>query len=307
MTLLNYFNLQFILLKRQLIDFGLQPWLGFLIVLITFYGFSIYLFTTTTFANYIYAILATGLVFKHNEIKKNNFLKFTFTISFYYKIRLLENLITIAPFILFLCIYKAFYSALIVLFISMVLIFYNNGKQFSLTIPTPFYKKPFEFIVGFRSWFLIFALSYFLTAMSVIYQNFNLGIFSLILAFLVCFSFYNEPESEFYVWVHKLSVNKFLFDKIKTAILFSTLITLPITLVMLYFFKQNIHAIIGFQLLGYCYLVTIILAKYSTYPQKMNLPQGVLFAISIAIPPFLLGLIPFFYMQSAKRLKDILE
>ena len=72
MTLLNYFNLQFILLKRQLIDFGLQPWLGFLIVLITFYGFSIYLFATTTYANYIYPIIAIGLVFKHNEIKKNN-------------------------------------------------------------------------------------------------------------------------------------------------------------------------------------------------------------------------------------------
>lgn len=89
--------------------------------------------------------------------------------------------------------------------------------------------------------------------------------------------------------------------------MFSTLITLPITLVLLYFFKQNIHATIGFQLIGYCYLVTIILAKYSTYPQKMNLPQGVLFAISIAAPPFLLGLIPFFYIQSTKRLKEILE
>lgn len=183
MTLLSYFNLQFILLKRQLIDFGLQPWLGFFIVLITFYGFSIYLFTNTTLAIYIYPIVAIGLVFKHNEIKKNNFLKFTFTTSFYYKIRLLENLITIAPFILLLFIYKALYSALILILISVFLIFFNNGKQISLTIPTPFYKKPFEFIVGYRSWILVFVFSYFLTAMSVIYQNFNLGIFSLILAF----------------------------------------------------------------------------------------------------------------------------
>jgi hypothetical protein len=60
-------------------------------------------------------------------------------------------------------------------------------------------------------------------------------------------------------------------------------------------------------LLGYVYLVTIILAKYSGYPNEMNLLQGILIGISLLFPPILIGIIPFFYLQSIKRLNDILE
>ena len=39
----------------------------------------------------------------------------------------------------------------------------------------------------------------------------------------------------------------------------------------------------------------------------MNLPQGILLALSLTMPPLLLALVPFFYIQSQNRLKEILE
>ncbi len=54
-------------------------------------------------------------------------------------------------------------------------------------------------------------------------------------------------------------------------------------------------------------MMTIILAKYSAYPQEMNIPKGILIAFSIYFPPFLLVLIPLFYLKSVKKLKVFLD
>lgn len=302
----QYFGLQLLMAKRHLMNFGLNPIIGFIIILTGFYAFSFYLFSKSEYAHYFYALIALSIVLKYNETNRNDFLKFTFSKDNYLKIRILENLIIVTPFIIFLCFKKELYTILLLIALSIFVTSINTNKQVTFTIPTPFYKKPFEFIIGFRNWLSLFLLAYFLTAMSVTHQNFSLGVFSLMLVFLVCFSFYNDPENEFYVWVHKSKVNGFLFDKIKTAIIFSTVICLPITLALLFFFHSKIQLIICFQVLGYCYLLTVILAKYSTYPQRMNLPQGILLAWSIIMPPILLALIPFFYLQSYKRLKEFL-
>jgi hypothetical protein len=306
-TLQQYLGLQLTMFKRRIIEFGLNPILGFSIIFTAFYGFSIYLFTKTEYANYLYIIIALGIVLQYSEINRNDFLKFIYPKHNYFKIRVLENLITVVPFIIFLCYKIEFFSALLLIVVSILFSFLNTNKKVNSTIPTPFYRKPFEFIVGFRKSLLGILFAYFLTAMSLTYHNFNLGIFSLLLIFLLCLSFYSEPENEFYVWVHKLKVNGFLFDKMITAILFSTIISLPITIALLIFYQTNIKAVFGFQTLGYCYLLTVILAKYSAYPQKMNLSQGILLALSITMPPLLLALVPFFYIQSKKRLKEILE
>ena len=306
-TLQQYFGLQLIMFKRQLIEFGLNPILGFIIILAAFYGFSIYLFSRIEHANYIYILIALITVFQYSEIKRNDFLKFIYPKNNYFKIRILENLIKVTPFIFFLTCKIEFYSVLLLIVASILFSFLSTNNKVTSTIPTPFYRKPFEFIVGFRKSLIGFLFAYFLTATSLIYQNFNLGIFSLVLIFILCLSFYSEPENEFYVWIHKLNVNGFLFDKIITAIIFSTIISLPITLSLLIFFQTNILAVLGLQALGYCYLLTVILAKYSAYPKKINLPQGILLGLSLTMPPLLLALAPFFYIQSKNRLKEILE
>jgi len=302
----HYFALQFTMLKRHLTGFGLHPWLSIVVATAAFYTLSFYLFTRTVYAGYAYMLLALSLAFKHSEARRNDFLKLTFSKVHYFTTRLLENSLTVLPFLLFLCFKKEPGMALVLIMFSSAMIFINTKRSFSFTLSTPFYQKPFEFIVGFRTWAGVFLLAYFLTAMSLIYQNFNLGIFSLMGIFGLCLTFYTEPENEYFVWIHKLKAGAFLLDKIKTAVVFSSLLSLPVTLSLLIFFRAHIASIVIFQLLGYCYLAMMILAKYTSYPEKINLPQAILFATALVVPPLFLALIPFFYFQSVKRLKVIL-
>ena len=73
------------------------------------------------------------------------------------------------------------------------------------------------------------------------------------------------------------------------------------------FYPNEILTLIALILLSYIYIITIILAKYSVYPNEINLPEIILIGTSIVFPPLLLGIIPFFYTKSIKQLKLILN
>lgn len=302
----QYFGLQITLLKRQLTDFGVNPLVGFMVILLGFYVLSFYLFNKTEYAGYIYVIIAISIIFKNSDSNRNEFLKFVFFKKYYLGIRMAENVITAIPFLIFLLYKKEAYPFLLLFLLAVLATLVNTHQKGSITIPTPFYKKPFEFIVGFRTLIATFFIAYFLTCMAVRYQNFNLGLFSLAFIFLVCLSFYNKPEDTFYVWVHTLTPQQFLLNKIKTAVIFSSLLSVPVMAALLYFFNNHYLIIAGVQLLGYCYLINIIVTKYAAYPKKMNLPQALLIALSFMMPPALLVLIPFFYFKAHQQLKEIL-
>jgi hypothetical protein len=241
-----------------------------------------------------------------SETKRNDFLKYCFKGKEYRKIRLTENYIVALPFIAFLVYEQLFPSVFVLTILTLTMALVNFNSTFNYTIPTPFYKKPFEFTVGFRSSFYLFFFAYFLTFMAVSVGNFNLGIFALLLVFLVSLSFYSKLENEYYVWSYIDTPKGFIIKKIKSGLFNSTILALPIFIVLGVFFFSEKYTLLIFLLLGYVYLVTIILAKYSGYPNEMNLPQGILIGLSVLFPPILIGIIPFFYLQSNKRLKDIL-
>jgi hypothetical protein len=302
-----YFSLQYRMLNRQLTDFGLHPLAGYLLLVLSFTGLSFYLFLKTEFAVYVYFFLAIGFIYVLSESGRNSFLKSCFKTIDYYTIRIIENSLLALPFAAFLLFKSEFLPTLVLMIASGVLVIFNFRNTFNFTIPTPFSKKPFEFIVGFRNAFYAFILAYFLAFMAVTAVNFNLGIFALLVQLFICFTFYTNPESEFYVWIFSTSPAGFLAHKIKVALLYSTLLCLPVVAVLCIFFPENIAAILGFQSLGYLYLVTVILAKYAAFPNKMNLPQALVIAFSISFPPLLIGVIPYFFIQSVKSLKEILE
>jgi hypothetical protein len=50
-----------------------------------------------------------------------------------------------------------------------------------------------------------------------------------------------------------------------------------------------------------------MLAKYSEFPEKLTIKHFILFGITIWLPPLLLLLVPYLYIQSIKKLKVILQ
>lgn len=303
----EYFVLQFKMTNRTIKDYGLNPIVGYCLLFVGFIGLSIYLFSKTEFAEYIYILIALSYVSKLSETKRNDFLKYCFRNLEYWKLRLTENIIFILPFIAYLFYEQLFVSITILTIISSLMALINFKSTFNYTVPTPFFGKPFEFTVGFRITFYLFFFAYFLTFKAVYANNFNLGVFSLLLVFIVSIFFYTKPENEYYVWSFVNTSKGFLIEKIKTGLIYSTFLSIPILIALGIFFFNDVKTLLVFQLLGYVYLITIILAKYSAYPNKMNLPQGILIGISLFFPPILIGVIPFLYIQSVNRLNDFLE
>lgn len=293
--------------NRHWSGFGLHPVLGYGILLTGFLLFSEYFFSKITFAAWICVFTAWVCTLKLSEQKRNDFLKCCFDNKTCMKIRLLENTLIAIPFILLL-VYKLIFVPLLILIPLVSLMAFVKLKTISSkTLPTPFYKKPFEFTVGSRNAFYVLGIVYFLVFMAVLSHNFNLGIAALALLFFTVFSFYQSPENDYFVWSFSLSPHYFLMEKVKTAFLFTTLLSLPAIIPLSLFFKGELQALLFFQGVGYCFLITIILAKYAAYPSTLHLPQVILIGISFYFPPLLLGIIPLFYFQSVKKLNIFLQ
>jgi hypothetical protein len=277
------------------------------LILFVFVGLSMFLFYRTTFAPYIYVLVSFYFTSKLSEIKRNDFLKICFGNERYKKVRILENLIIALPFVVFLVYKQQIYPIILLMAVTVLMALLNFKTTYKMTIPTPFYKKTFEFTVGFRNTFFLYFIAYGLTVIAVMVDNFNLGFFSLMLIFLTVLSYYLKPENEFFVWSYSHTPAAFLVEKIKTAFLFSFYLCIPILLMLSIFYFEYIGVLFLFILLGYLYLTTLILVKYAAYPNEMTLVQAIIISITLAFPPMLIVAIPFFARQSVNKLKVFLK
>lgn len=293
--------------NRRFKDAGFEPLLAYLILTVGFVGLSIYLFHKTEFAEYIYVLSALTLIGKLSETRRTEFLKICFGDTKLKKIRATENLICSLPFLIFLLYKTAFLSALLLCVLITILALVNFRTTINFTIWTPFSKRPFEFTTGFRNTFYLFFAAYALTVIAVSVNNFNLGVFALLLVFATTLSYYTKPENEYYVWTYNLNAKEFLFSKIKTAMLFSASLALPIAIVLAIFYPQNIGILSLFFLVGWAFLISVIVSKYSAYPYEMNIIQGILLALCIWFPPMLVVLIPYLFKKSENRLSSLLK
>ena len=302
-----YFQLQFKMLNRRMIDFGLPLLLGYTLIPLLFILLSNHLFEITEYASYIYGLITISWVLKLSEPRRNNFLKHTFNKDKHKKLRIFENIIYSLPFTFFLLYKNQFVFSLILNLVVTLVALLSFSTNFNIPIPTPFGKKPFEFTVGFRKTFYIFPIAYFLTYISVSVGNFNLGIFSILLIGITCFSYYSKMENQYFVWNYNLSPKEFLVEKMKTSLINFSFLCLPIIVTLCISFFNQIDILIVFILLCYAYLTAIIFAKYSYFPNEMDMSQGILIAISFMFPPILLIFIPLFYFQSIKKLNAFLD
>ena len=302
----EYFFLQYRLINRNLRDFGLNPIVGYILITLVFIGFSLFLFYKTIYADYILVFCSLSLTSRLSEIKRNDFLKLCFgrrTVM----VRIIENLISSIPFISILVYQHCFLFSGILISISVLLALTRFRTSFNLTIPTPFSKKPFEFTVGFRNTFYLFAIAYCITVISVFVDNFNLGIFSLLLVFFSIYSYYLKPENEYYVWIYASSARRFLLEKIKTGLAFFSLTALPVLLLLGFCFSDNILPLLAFFVLGLIFLLTVVLMKYLEYPDGAGLLQVILITLALSFPPMLVVVIPLFLYQSTDKLNKFLK
>ena len=147
---------------------------------------------------------------------------------------------------------------------------------------------------------------YFLIGKAIQVDNFNLGVVSFGVLFLICMSFYLKPEPSYFVWVHADSPDSFLKRKLGWAFICATTMTVPALLSLIVFFPDYLIISIVVAVVGYIYLSSMVFAKYSAFPKEINVPQGIMYVISLWFPPLLLLVIPIFYKKAKRNLEQIL-
>ena len=303
-----YISLQFKLFNRKLEELGTQPFWGYMLILITFIIISqlIFIKVNENYALIIYAFIGMQSIFLLADQRRNNFIKTIFSNINYRYIRMLENVLLILPFSFFL-IFKTYYTEAALLLLAGGLISLINMRQsFNYVIPTPFGKKPFEFLTGFRKTILIFPIAIYIIVQAIAVQNFNLGIGVLLLIYLILFNYYLYSEDSYFVWIYDHNPRTFLVHKITTAFLHSAIFIIPVSLICILIDPGHWFIIPIILVLANIYLTTIILCKYSNYPHQVSIPQGLLLAFSLMFPILLFYVIPFFYKKSIRSLNQIL-
>jgi len=286
---------------------GLHPLIAYLLLFIAFIGFSFLLFyPPIVYLKYVYLFIPFYLSLHLAETGRNDFLKICFKDNSYRRIRIVENLLVALPFIAFLLYKHCFLLASLLLALMIFSATVNTRPRFSWVIPTPFAKNPFEFTVGFRNTFYLFALAYGLTVIAVAVDNFNLGAFALILTLFVPCSFYLKPENPYFVWLFNLSPARFLYCKMTTAWLYSLMLSFPVILVLSLFYVENAGILLLCFLWGLTFLTLFILVKYSSFPDEAGVLEGIILLLCLFLPPLLVMMIPYYFNQSVKRLQTLL-
>lgn len=303
----NYFYLQYKIINRSFAEFGLPIFIGYLIVFVSFFIGSEKLFEKLDYPKLVYISFYIGFVLQLSNLNRNQFLKSCFNRNDYLKIRLIENFIIAFPFIIYLVYKHLFLDVIWLVIIATILSFLKYSDAFQRTIPTPFSKKPFEFAIGFRKTFYVFAIVFFVLIKAIDVSNLNLGIFSIVASFAIIFSYHSFPENSFYVWNFGLTPKDFLWNKIRISLEYASYLVVPFVAILCFFFFKEFESILIFTFLGYLFTIAGVLAKYSAYPEKMNVVQGVFLAFSLYFPPLLVVVIPIFYFQAIKNLKIILK
>ncbi|MFT6850998.1 MAG: hypothetical protein ACJATA_001816 [Sphingobacteriales bacterium] len=300
--MLFYFTLQFKRFLRILKDGGINPAIGIVLFTLLFIGLSTYVFFSLSLAKFIYPGIVISLMTLLGEKKRNEFLKILYSPFAYYKLRIVENLLFAFPFILFGVIIWQWIPVFIILLTTPLMVFFSHNLSFSKSIPTPFLKRPFEFISGFRSSLIPIVICYLLGIASLVSQNQNLSLFSLIILVLIPISFFTKPEREIFVWIHNLKPSTFLLKKTRMVIINQILLTLPLIIMLSIGFPNITMGLAIIFIIGLGLSVLSLYGKYAYYPKEINIIQSLAIGISILIPPILIVLIPILYFKSKNRL-----
>lgn len=303
-----YFSILFKMANRRIRDFGLNPVLSHILIVILFALLSeVIFYKSPLLAPYILSLGCFFWQLSLSQKDRSDFLLITFGDKAKIKIRIIENLLVFIPFAIVLTIKGHFIVIGCLLVLSILLAFVTLKTIMNFTLPTPFSKRPFEFATGFRKTFFIFPFLYAVAVISVCVSNLNLGLISMPLIFVIMSYYYIKPENEYYVWIFARSPKSFLLGKVLNAMKNATFLSLPVFVLLIAFFYAETLTILLFFIAGLIFIISVILGKYSTYPDEIGIPEGIALAGVLFFPPLALIIIPFFYFRSINSLRRFLN
>jgi len=305
-SLSYFFRLQIKRLHRTIGDWGVNPWLVYLGAPLLFVVGSVALFSRTAYASWIYTGIAAVALFQTCGSTRLRFFQQVFGQATYRRIRLIEHILVIASFALFLLYRGEVWFVLGLFVMALAALPFHTGIAGIFALPTPFSKHPFEFAVGFRNSVWVVSIAYSLLIIGIYVGNGYLSMATLGLVILVCANYYTWSEPTLYVWVHRLTPQSFLWMKVRTAVRQLTMVLLPMAAAVGFFFPEEWVRVVAISLTGYGFLALTVIAKYAAFPRGVSIPQGFFMLLSLVFPPLLLISIPYFFRRAKNNISLIL-
>lgn len=286
----SFLKIRSIQIFRSIKDIGIFRIL-FLIILLFALGFILFKITSDVKNCYYISIILAIIIFLfHLKRKDRIFIKINF--NNYKLLHLIEYLFYSLPFIIFFIIHLNWLPVLIIILLISIISQFDleiklKSKNYKILRLIP--DRNFEMKSGIRKvlyliliiWSIGFLTSPFIGSVPV--SIFILGIIS--------FVFYNECEPYQMIIAYELKVSKFLFYKIKSQVIFFSIISFP--LILLFFIFH--HDVWYIPVLEYFIFLSIhiyqLLTKYAFYEPNEKPSAAQIFEIlgilSLLIPLFL--------------------
>lgn len=306
-----YFNLQLKRLQRIIEHTGI-PMFGFLIAVAVLYYFAYHAVKEfDKYAPYALLLLCILILERTNQKDRIEFLRNLFVQKEKYThVRLIENILALFPIVFLAGITGLFWMIPIMVlfgctyaFLPQVLTMHSNK-----VLPTPFGKYPFEMIRYFRIYFLAIIGAIFLFGMGIISDNPNLALFGIALIPLLCTNHLENIEPLEVLWNYNMKPSQFLWHKIKRITLQNYLLMLPLSLILPIANYSIYTLLIILAVSGATFLLItlFLLMKYSIYPRKIGLLEGIIFSLTGLFLPLLFGLYPYYYKKAIDKLNEYL-
>lgn len=302
-----YFRLQFKLMHRHVADSGIPLGIAYILTPILFLLTSYYLFGRSEMAPFLYPLIGLFFTIPLSNPKRNEFIQLHFNPNLLWKIRIIENLIIVFPFFLFMLSQNQWPLGFILLIIAAMLAAAKQKFQFEFQTPSPFAKHHFEYNHIIRQSAPIILLLYILTWVAISVNNFNLGIAILLGLMITLISFLARPESELMVWNYRLKATQFLWMKSKMVIGNALFLSAPIWISLAIAFQDQLLILVAFEMLSLMFLLATIWGKYASFPFEMSKTQAIVLVLSINFPPALLLFLPYSFQMAKKRLQSLLS
>lgn len=223
-------------------------------------------------------------LFSVSDRTRIDFLKQHFGFQKTIQIRWVENFAVTLPW-LYIALLGANWHLLLLLLLLIFSWAFITPKRKQRSLPTPFSKSPFEFIIFFRRYFVyLLAIALVLTGIACYYRNFNLALVCLgVLLFVGC-SAHDFRESEFFVWSYKVKPSRFLKMKVFRATSQMTILACPFLFMIILTFPSQQIMVLLCLLIGLVLQALFVLFKYAVYPRTFVISDGFALVIAIALP-----------------------
>lgn len=221
------------------------------------------------------------------------------------QLQALESMALVLPWSFLLLYHGDWIIALLTVVLAGLAVFMSRMTTSRVMI-TPFGRRPFEGIVGWRQFWPVLGLL--LVFMAIAHQvgNINFALVSYLGVGATFLFFYEKLEPSYFTWLYTYSPAEFLFHKIRFAWINYAVVALPLGLLLTLVMGADVGITLLVFGLSSAYIMLMVLAKYSSYPHSISLPFGMLFGLSIVFP-FVLPVVAYiFYRQSTKKLRSLL-